>query len=384
MMNATQASDHVFVLACAALVAHINVIEKFGENMKFSIRQQLFFWGILLIVSIILLSFIGNILLPFVTGTALAYLLDPLADRLQRVGFNRLWAVILISIIFILIFAPLAVFIFANLVDQLTKLISAAPAISEKLTKALNGTLPSKLSETFNLDQSNLPVGKFLKSTIIIIMSSLVNSFSSFLSIAGLLLITPIVTIYLLLDWDRLVAKIDRLLPLDHAETIRNLSKEIHVVIAGFIRGMGSVCCILGIYYAIALMFLGLEFGLIIGVFAGLLTFIPYLGAILGGILAIGLSTVQFWGDWNTILLVVGIFVLGQLIEGNFLTPKLVGNSVGLHPVSLLLALSIFGSIFGLVGMMIAVPIAASIGVLARFLVNQYLNSQIYTGKSSK
>ncbi len=352
--------------------------------MSFSVRQQLFFWGILLIVSIILLSFIGNILLPFVAGTALAYLLDPLADRLQRVGFNRLWAVIFISFIFILVFAPLAVFIFANLVDQLTKLISAAPAISEKLTKALDGTLPSKLSETFNLDQSNLPVGEFLKSTIAIILSSLVNSFSSLLSIAGLILITPIVTIYLLLDWDRLVGKIDRLLPLDHAETIRNLSKEIHDVIAGFIRGMGSVCCVLGVYYAVTLMFLGLEFGLVIGVFAGLLTFIPYLGAILGGLMAIGLSTVQFWGDWNTILLVIGIFVLGQLIEGNFLTPKLVGNSVGLHPVSLLLALSIFGSIFGLIGMMIAVPIAASIGVLVRFLINQYLSSPVYVGKSRK
>ena len=340
--------------------------------MSFSVRQQLFFWGILLILSILLLYFIGNILLPFVAGAALAYLLDPLADRLQRVGFNRLWAVIFILFIFVLIFAPLAVFIFANLVDQLTKLISAAPSISEKL------------SDTFNLDQSNLPVGGFFKSTVLIIMSSLLKSFSSLLSIAGLMLITPIVTIYLLIDWDRLVAKIDRLLPLDHAETIRNLFKEIHDIIAGFIRGMGSVCCILGIYYAVALMLLGLEFGLIIGVFAGLLTFIPYLGAILGGILAIGLSTVQFWGDWNTILLVIGVFVLGQLIEGNFLTPKLVGNSVGLHPVSFLLALSIFGSIFGLVGMMVAVPIAASIGVLVRFLTKQYLKSQVYIGKSKK
>ena len=190
-------------------------------------------------------------------------------------------------------------------------------------------------------------------------------------------------TIYLLLDWDRLVAKIDRLLPRscrNHPEPIQRNTR----CYRWFIRGMGSVCCILGIYYAIALMFLGLEFGLIIGVFAGLLTFIPYLGAILGGILAIGLSTVQFWGDWNTILLVIGVFVLGQLMEGNFLTPKLVGNSVGLHPVSLLLALSIFGSIFGLVGMMVAVPIAASIGVLVKFLINQYLNSQVYTGKSSK
>ncbi len=352
--------------------------------MSFSIRQQLFFWGILLILSILLLSFIGNILLPFVAGVALAYLLDPLADRLQKAGCNRLWAVIFISFVFVLIFAPLAVFIFANLVDQLTKLISAAPAISEKLTKALNVKLPPKLSDTFNLGQSNLPVGEFLKSTIVIIMSSLVKSFSSLLSIAGLMLITPIVTIYLLIDWDRLVAKIDELLPLDHAETIRNLSKEIQDVIAGFIRGMGAVCCILGAYYSVTLMFLGLEFGLIVGVFAGLLTFIPYLGAILGGILAIGLSTVQFWGDWNTILLVIGIFVLGQIIEGNFLTPKLVGSSVGLHPVSLLLALSIFGSIFGLVGMMIAVPLAASIGVLVRFLINQYLSSQVYKGKSSE
>jgi predicted PurR-regulated permease PerM len=121
-----------------------------------------------------------------------------------------------------------------------------------------------------------------------------------------------------------------------------------------------------------------------VGVIAGVLTFIPYLGAILGGILAIGLSTVQFWGDWNTILLVVGIFVIGQLIEGNFLTPKLVGNSVGLHPVSLLLALSLFGSIFGLVGMMVAVPVAAAIGVIFRYLINQYLNSQVYIGKNSK
>ncbi|MGI9398434.1 MAG: AI-2E family transporter, partial [Paracoccaceae bacterium] len=257
--------------------------------MSFSVRKQLIFWGVFSIISIVLLSYIGNILLPFAVGAALAYLLDPLADRLQKFGFNRLWAVILISFIFILVFAPLAVFIFINLVDQLAKLISAAPEILGKLTTAINRILPSKVSDTFKLEQSNLPVGDFLKSAIGIIMSSLVKSLSSILSIAGLILITPIVTIYLLIDWDRLVAKIDSLLPLDHAETIRNLSHEIHGVVAGFIRGMGSVCCILGAYYALALMLLGLEFGLIIGVFAGLLTFIPYLGAILGGTLAIGL-----------------------------------------------------------------------------------------------
>ena len=213
-------------------------------------------------------------------------------------------------------------------------------------------------------------------------MSSIVKSYSSLSSISSLLLITPLVTIYLLIDWNRLTVKSNALLPLDHADTIRNLSREVHEVISGFIRGMGSVCCILGAYYAISLMVLGLDFGLIIGVFAGLLTFIPYLGAILGGVLAIGLSLVQFWGEWNTILFVIGVFAVGQIVEGNFLTPRLVGGSVGLHPVALLLALSIFGSLFGLIGMLVAVPIAASIGVLLKFLINQYLKSQVYIGKS--
>ena len=350
--------------------------------MSFSVRQQMIFWGVLLLSAVILLTYLGNILLPFIAGAALAYLLDPLADRLQNFGFSRIWAVILISAIFVLLFAPIAVFIFINLVDQLTKLVTAAPAISEKLTAVINGTLPSKFSQSFNLDETNLPLSEFLNSTIIVLMSSIVKSFSSLVSIAGLVLITPIVTIYLLIDWDRLTGKINALLPLDHADTIRNLSHEVHEVISGFIRGMGSVCCILGAYYAISLMFLGLDFGLIIGVFAGLLTFIPYLGAILGGVLAIGLSLVQFWGEWNTILFVIGVFAVGQIVEGNFLTPRLVGGSVGLHPVALLLALSIFGSLFGLIGMLVAVPIAASIGVLLKFLINQYLKSQVYIGKS--
>ena len=350
--------------------------------MSFSVRQQMIFWGVLSLSAVILLAYLGNILLPFIAGAALAYLLDPLADRLQNFGLSRIWAVILISAIFVLLFAPIAVFIFINLVDQLTKLVTAAPAISERLTTVINGTLPSKFSESFNLDETNLPLSEFLNSTIIVLMSSIVKSFSSLVSIAGLVLITPIVTIYLLIDWDRLTGKINTLLPLDHADTIRNLSREVHEVISGFIRGMGSVCCILGAYYAISLMILGLDFGLIIGVFAGLLTFIPYLGAILGGVLAIGLSLVQFWGEWNTILFVIGVFAVGQIVEGNFLTPRLVGGSVGLHPVALLLALSIFGSLFGLIGMLVAVPIAASIGVLLKFLINQYLKSQVYLGKS--
>jgi predicted PurR-regulated permease PerM len=147
---------------------------------------------------------------------------------------------------------------------------------------------------------------------------------------------------------------------------------------------MGTVCLILGTYYAVALMLVGLQFGLVVGALAGLVTFIPYVGAILGGALALGLALFQFWGDWVSIGLVAAIFVSGQVIEGNILTPKLVGSSVGLHPVWLIFALSAFGTLFGFVGMLVAVPVAAALGVIARFVLDQYKVSRLYRGLDSQ
>ena len=197
-----------------------------------------------------------------------------------------------------------------------------------------------------------------------------------------LIVIVPVVSVYLLLDWDRMVARIDELLPRDHAPVIRQLASEIDATLSSFVRGMGTVCIILGTYYAVALMAVGLDFGLVVGFVAGLVTFIPYLGALIGGVLAIGLALFQFWGDWMSIGLVAGIFAIGQMIEGNILTPRLVGQSIGLHPVWLLLALSVFGALFGFVGMLVAVPLAAALGVLARFAVAQYLKSRLYLGNA--
>jgi predicted PurR-regulated permease PerM len=183
-----------------------------------------------------------------------------------------------------------------------------------------------------------------------------------------------------LLDWDRMVARIDAMLPRDHAPTVRRLAGEIDAVLAGFVRGQLSVCLLLGTYYIIGLMLAGLQYGLIVGAIAGAITFIPYVGSLVGGMLAIGLALFQFWGDWTSIAVVAAVFASGQFIEGNILTPKLVGKSVGLHPVWLLLALSAFGSIFGFVGMLVAVPVAAMIGVLTRFAVEQYQASLLYRG----
>jgi len=190
----------------------------------------------------------------------------------------------------------------------------------------------------------------------------------------------PVVAIYMLLDWDRMIAQIDGLLPLDHQPVIRQLATEVDKVLAGYIRGMGSVMLILGTYYAVLLWAVGLEFGLMVGVIAGLLTFIPYVGAIVGGALAIGLALFQFWGDWWWIVMVYAIFQSGQFIEGNIVTPRLVGNSVGLHPVWLLLSLSVFGALFGFIGLLVAVPLAAALGVVIRFAARQYLGSRLYLG----
>lgn len=209
------------------------------------------------------------------------------------------------------------------------------------------------------------------------------------INVVVLMVITPpVVAFYLLLDWDRMVAQIDKLLPRDHAPTIRRIAADIDATLSSFIRGgQGTVCLILGTYYAVALMVIGLQFGLIVGFIAGLITFIPYIGALVGGgALAIGLGGLfQFWGgDWWTLAGVAAIFFAGQFLEGNILTPKLVGSSVGLHPVWLLFALSAFGALFGFVGMLVAVPVAASLGVIARFGVGQYQQGRLYTGIAGK
>jgi predicted PurR-regulated permease PerM len=241
---------------------------------------------------------------------------------------------------------------------------------------------PSVFTEGSRAQQSIASIAGTLQGKGIELIEGLAGSAATLLNLLVLLIIVPVVSVYLLLDWDRMIERIDSLLPRDHAPVIRRLMRQMDAVLASFIRGMGTVCLILGSYYAISLMLVGLNFGLAVGFIAGLVTFIPYLGALIGGALAIGLALFQFWGDWWSIGMVGAIFALGQVIEGNYLTPKLVGKSVGLHPVWLLLALSVFGALFGFVGMLVAVPVAAALGVVARFLVEQYLDSRLYQGLS--
>ena len=348
--------------------------------MALPVKEQLKYWGIAAAVFLVVLYFVGDVLLPFLLGGAIAYFLDPVADRLERMGLSRSLATAVITFGAVLIFVLLALLVIPALVNQAISLVNIAPQLFREFTGFLTERFPALLDEGSTLRSSLNRVGTTIQERGGQLLETALASFASIINLIVLFVIVPVVAIYLLLDWDRMVATIDRLLPRDHAPTIRKLARDIDSTLSSFVRGMGTVCLILGTYYAIALMVVGLQFGLVVGFVAGVVTFIPYLGALLGGALAIGLALFQFWGDWVSIGMVAGVFVLGQVIEGNILTPKLVGGSVGLHPVWLILALSAFGTLFGFVGMLVAVPLAAALGVLARFGLEQYKQSLLYQG----
>jgi len=348
--------------------------------MALPARAQLTYWSIATAVFLMVLWWLGDVLLPFILGGAIAYFLDPVADRLQRMGCSRAIATALITVAALLIFILMALLVIPTLVQQTLQLFETAPQLARKLQGFLTERFPSVMEDGSTLRTSLLNIGETIQSRGGEFLNTALSSVGSILNVVLLFVIVPVVAVYMLLDWDKMVARIDALLPRDHQPVIRKLAGDIDKTLAAFIRGMGTVCLVLGTYYAIALMLVGLQFGLVVGVIAGLLTFIPYVGAIVGGGLAIGLALFQFWGDWIWILAVAVIFQVGQLIEGNVLTPKLVGSSVGLHPVWLLLALSVFGSIFGFVGLLVAVPLAAAIGVVIRFGISQYTSSKLYVG----
>jgi len=348
------------------------------------VREQVTYWGIVAAVSFVALWYLGDVILPFVLGGAIAYFLDPVADRLERLGASRALATAIIAVVAVVIFVMMALLVIPTLVQQSVDLVNTTPELLRNLRDFLIARFPDIIEPESTIRKSLDQIGQTIQSRGGELLDTALSSVSSLLNIVLLFVIVPVVSVYLLLDWDRMVARIDELLPRDHAPVIRHLASEVDATLAGFIRGMGTVCLILGTYYAVALMLVGLQFGLVVGFIAGILTFIPYVGAIVGGMLAIGLAMFQFWGDWVWIIVVWAIFQSGQLIEGNLLTPKLVGDSVGLHPVWLLLALSVFGSLFGFVGMLVAVPVAAAIGVLARFAVGQYKASRLYRGLSGQ
>jgi len=350
-------------------------------------KRQLWFWLAAFVFLVIFFYVFRTILLPFIAAMALAYMLDPVADRLEAMGASRVVATSLILLLFIIVFIFALILVVPILSNQLAGLIQRLPEYVTRLQSLLANSESSWLRDLIGESSSNIRenLDELLKEGagwLSTLLGSIWNSGKALVDVLALFVITPIVAFYLLLDWDKMVARIESWLPRDHKSEIKTLGNDINAAIAGFIRGQGTLCLLLGLFYAIGLTLAGLNFGLLIGMFAGLISFIPFVGSILGMVLAGGVALVQFWPDYTWIALVFGIFAAGQFIEGNILQPKLVGSSVGLHPVWLMFSLSAFGVLMGFTGLLIAVPVAAAIGVLVRYGLNKYLASPLYLGQN--
>jgi len=352
-----------------------------------NLRRQVFFWIGALAIFVIFLTVFSSILLPFVAGMALAYFLDPVADWLERRGLSRMMATVVILITFVLLFALSLIIIIPVVVAQASDFITRIPGYISSLQQLVAGTgstiLPDWVAAQVESIRENfsklLAEGAGFIGTL---LTQIWNSGKSLLDVVSLLVVTPVVAFYLLLDWDRMIKKVDSWIPRDHVQTVRQIATDMDTTIAGFVRGQGSMCLILAIYYAVGLSLAGLNFGLLIGFATGMLSFIPYVGATLCLLIAGGVALVQFGTDYVSIAIVLGVYFTGQFMEGNVLQPKLVGGSVGLHPVWLMFALFAFGAMFGFVGLLIAVPAAAAVGVLVRFALSRYLESDLYHGRA--
>jgi predicted PurR-regulated permease PerM len=353
-----------------------------------TLQRQIGFWIACLAGFAGFLWAFSGILTPFVAALILAYLLDPLVDLLERTGMGRLAATCLVLLVFVLFFVVMLLAALPLLGNQLSALAKKLPDYVGRLQQLVTeqgGPLFQRYGGEERLKEVQASLANSVGGAarwVGELIGSLLSGGQAILGVISLLVLTPVIAFYMILDWDRMVSQVDSWLPRQHRETVRTLVAEMDQSVAGFLRGQATICILLGLFYAIALSLVGLNFGFLIGIIAGLINFIPYVGSLTGLVLSVGVAVAQFWPEWSMVVVVAAIFAIGQFVEGNVLQPRLLGKAVGLHPVWLMFALLAFGSLFGFVGVMLAVPLAAVIGVLVRFALRQYLASRLYSGPS--
>ncbi len=350
-------------------------------------HRPLRFWLAALAAALLCLWLLSGMLLPFVLGIAIAYLLDPIVDRCTRLGLPR-WAGTLVALIgFGVGIAGTVVLLVPLFKVQLLRLAERLPTLVDRVRDEL---LPAVLGLVDRLRPEDMArlrsaATDYAGDAVVWIGSFLTGLLSrgfAILDVVSVLVITPVVAFYLLRDWDLIVAAVDGWLPRRHADLIRAEVREVDRTLAGFVRGQSAVCLILGAYYAVVLTLVGLDFGLSIGIVVGVLSIIPYVGSAVGLVASVSLAIAQF-DSWTMVGVVAGLFLFGQFVEGNFITPRLVGGSVGLHPIWVMFALLAGGYLFGFLGVLVAVPVAAVVGVGARFALRQYLASGYFRGSGN-
>ena len=341
--------------------------------------------GIIGLIFIFLLWLVEGILLPFIAALLLAYFLDPAVDKLQRYKLSRTVSTTGVVGLFIFVVVSLFLILLPILQTQLAAFMVKIPTYASVIwskIKALISFSQQSMSpdQIYNLQSA---VNKTVFTTLNSVGDMLLNFLSGGIvvfNVLSLLLIIPVLLFYTLRDWDKITKEVMNLIPKKHETQTKSLLSDINQTLSGFIRGQASVCLVLAIFYAVGLSLTGIDLGVLIGLLTGILSFIPYFGFLTGVVLSVllGLAQGAGWGVWIGLLIV---FSLGQLLESYILTPKLVGDKVGLHPVWVIFALLAGGALFGFVGILVAVPFAAVIGVLLRRGVSYYKTTDFYKGR---
>lgn len=327
-----------------------------------------------------------SVLLPFVVGIVVAYFLDPLVNRITcRSKISRSLATALVLFLFLLILLPLLLLLGGIAVSEISDFIAHVPEYVENFGEKMKYFI-QRLHEYFPALMAegkagilSAKWGESLKPAVVVVQKIIANGFA-LVNLLSLLLISPVVAFYMLRDWHNFTGKIIDLVPQKHKQNIIDGMRAVDRIISGYLRGQALVCLALGSFYSLGLWLVDLKLGILVGFIAGLISFIPYVGSISGFLMAMVLVVSQY-GTLPKILEVIAVFLCGQFLEGNFLTPKLVGENIGLHPVWVMFALLAGGTLLGLLGMIIAVPVAAIIGVLLRFLIEHYKQSAVYLEK---
>jgi predicted PurR-regulated permease PerM len=333
-----------------------------------------------------LLWVLAPVLTPFVIAAMLGWLGDPLVDRLERTGRSRNTSVILVFTLMALLVVLVLLILVPLIERQITTLIVSLPSYRDWFTGTAIPWLEQRtgfeisawldLNHLIELVRSNWERAGGVATTMLGYLSR--SGFAVMAMIANIALL-PVLTFFFLRDWDVLVDRVASLIPRDHLATASRLAKASSDVLGAFLRGQFLVMITLGVMYGIGLWAVGLDLGILIGIIAGLLTFVPYLGPASGIVLGVVAALVQY-GDWKYVAGVLAVFGVGQVVESYWLTPKLVGDRIGLHPVAVIFAVLAGGTLFGFLGMLLALPVAAVANVLLRYAQERYTHSRLYAG----
>jgi predicted PurR-regulated permease PerM len=339
-------------------------------------------WTVSLVLAWLFIYAIRGTLLPFVLGLAVAYLLDPAVDKLERWKWPRWLATLVVLVTFFAFIVGLGFVLAPILSDQIQGIVRSLPDYIERVRPFVMHMI-EKSGHAGDSQQLVNEAGAKAFTWISDSIGSVLAGSLQLFHVVTLLLISPVVAFYLLRDWDNIIAHVHGWLPSEQKPTVLKLMGESDDAMAAFLRGQLTLCFVIGVIYAVGWSALGLHFGLLLGILTGVLAFVPSVGQLLGTVLAVVVAITQFGGNVPQILLVVGVYVLAQILETAILVPKLVGEKVGLHPVWVLFAVFAGGELMGMVGIFIAVPVAAVVAVVARWALEQYKASDYFTADST-